>query len=85
MFAREQLDDYVNTLRKNGLIDAELERIQDLLVEMARTRNYVRTKNLTQLFQALLTEKARQEAIHKMSNHNRRHTENSGSGPADNA
>lgn len=84
MFAPEQLNDYVNTLRKNDLVDAELDRIQQLLIEMARTRNYVRTKNLTQLFQALLTEKARQKSIHKMSNHNPRNTENSGARPADN-
>ena len=82
MFAREQLDQYVKNVKAHNAIDIELNRIQGVMVEVTKSRSYERVGNLTQMFQSLLAEKARDEAINKMRDHNRRNAQNAGASPA---
>lgn len=82
MFAREQLDLYVKNVKAHNGIDIELKRIEGVMVEVTKSRSYERIGNLTQMFQALLAEKARQEAIDQMRNHYRRNAQNTGASPA---
>lgn len=74
---------YIQTVRDNGILREELERVQQLL----RLSNHEPEKHhrLTQLFRALLTEKARQEVVQEVGQNNTRNAEDSGARPADNA
>jgi hypothetical protein len=88
--AYNDLKDYIDDIVNHNDLDAELKHVRGALVHLHKSRllpqTYrMRVKRYDQMFKALLTEKARQEALKKMSNHNRGNTENASPGKADDA
>ena len=82
MFTQVQLNAYVRTIREQKLLDIELRRLQEVMIVVTRGRIPNRMPQLTQMFKALLAEKARQETVYEMSNDYRRYTENTSTRPA---
>lgn len=89
--ATHELKDYIDDVVKYGDIDREIKHIRKVLVGL---HNYHlltpevqqnRVKKYDQMFKALLTEKARQEALKKMGNYNCSNTENASASKADDA
>ena len=86
-----QLHLYIERVRREQSLEAELVRINNLMIgtskypyaDKARQREVVATSN--QIFRALLAEKARQKIIQEVRQNNGSHTQNSGTSPADNA
>lgn len=82
------MSEYIWRVRELNILQVEIGRVNTCLVdaENDRKKDHVyQVKQLTQIFRALLTEKARQEAVNEMSNHNGGNPENTGPRPADNA
>ena len=71
-------------------IDGEIQRIQELMVGASKypfpnkAHQDENVGRLTQIFQALLTEKARQEVVKQVRDNNTSNAQNSSTSPADN-
>ena len=89
--ANDDLKEYIYDVVTYKDLEQELKHVRKVLVGL---HNYHllppavhqnRVKRYDQMFKALLTEKARQESLKKMSNHNRSNAENTGTSKADDA
>ena len=91
MFTPEQVNNYLISVIDYGMVDEELERIQDLMIE--QTKHPVpnkefqkeRIKRLNQMFQALLkakSEQPRKEVVENVCDNNSSSTEDSSTRPA---
>jgi hypothetical protein len=81
---------FVSQVVLNGTLDADIEKTRCMMVWLTQNptgatkeENAINIVRYTQIFKGLLTEKARQESIQEMSEHNRRNTQNSSASPAD--
>ena len=89
-FQPQAIEDYIRRVNEHNILKEELERVQTTLQRLNMfpyedkefQKNMVSRAN--QVFRALLTEKARQEAFQEVSNDNRSTTENSSTSPTDN-
>jgi len=83
------LKDYIDDVVKYKDIDYEIRHVRMVLVGLHRYHHFTaqehqkRVKRYDQMFKALLAEKARQEALKKMSNHNCGNTEDTGASKTD--
>ncbi len=87
--SQEQLNDYIFELRQMCMLEKELSRIRQTMVSItkqprstAQQRNVV---HINQIFRALLAEKTRQEIVDNMRYNNGSSSQNSSTGPADDA
>ena len=89
MYDERTIVGYIREVRKQNLLQDELERIQGLMLESTihphenPEQQQVNVACQNRLFKALLTEKARQEAIQQMSQNNSSASKDSGTGPTD--
>ena len=91
MLTPEQVSNYITDVIDCEMVDEELDRIQEHMIEETKhpnpdkQRQKERIKNLTLLFQALLkakSEQPRKEVIENVSNDNSSSTENCSTRPA---
>ena len=88
--AYDELKEYVDDVVRYNDLDTELDLVRKVLINLHKSQPprheyQKRVKRYDQMFKALLTEKARQEALKKMSNHNCSNTENASTSKADDA
>lgn len=89
--ANNDLKDYIDDVVKYKDLEHELKHVRNVLVGLhnyhllAPEVHQKRVRRYDQMFKALLTEKARQEALKKMSNDNPGNTENTGASKTDDA
>jgi hypothetical protein len=87
----DDLKDYIDDVIRYKDIDFELRHIRMVLVGLHRYHHFTpqehqkRVKRYDQMFKALLTEKARQEALKKMGQYDGGYTENASPSKADDA
>jgi hypothetical protein len=86
--AYDELKDYVDDVVRYNDLDSELNIVRNVLVNLHKSQPpkqeyQKRIKRYDQMFKALLAEKARQEALKKMGNHNCGNAENASPGKAD--
>ena len=90
MFRPYELHLYLDEVRRNKSLEAELERVQNLLKTAERFPHPDKEKHRmiitqsTQLFKTLLAEKARQKIVNEVRNNNSGDPQNSSASPADN-
>lgn len=85
-----ELKYYVDDVVRYNDLDTELKVVRTVLVNLHKSQQpreeyQKRVKRYDQMFKALLTEKARQEALKKMGNHNSGNTENASPRKTDDA
>jgi len=84
--SQQQIVAYLSDVLELNVLDEEIARIQRVMVEVTKQkddpRQRIHTVHITQVFRALLTEKAREEVVQNMGDHYSGGSENSGSGPA---
>jgi hypothetical protein len=91
MFSDYEIHMYIFDVRQRNLLASELERLETLLQNAEKYPNSdraiqrERVIRMTQLFRALLAEKARQEVVQEVRQDNTRHAENSSPSPAHDA
>ena len=87
--ANNELRDYIHDVVTYKDLHQELAHVRKVLVGLHNyhifpaAERQKRVKRYDQMFKALLAEKARQEILNKMGDHNRCDTENTGTGKAD--
>jgi hypothetical protein len=85
----EDLRDYIYDVVTYKDLQQELALVRRVLVGLHNYHHFPvgeqqkRIKRYDQMFKALLAEKARQEVLNKMCDHNRRNTEDTGARKAD--
>ena len=88
--ADAELRDYIHDVVTYKDLHEEIALVRRVLVGLHNYHHFTvrdqqaRIKRYDQMFKALLTEKARQEVLNKMSNHKPSNTENASTGEADN-
>ena len=84
-FTDRELRGYIQGVREQKTLAEEISRISRFLIllEVDKPSNYAdQLERLTQLFQALLTEKAREESVDQMRENDRARAQNPSPSPA---
>lgn len=91
MLTPEQVNNYITDVIDCEMVDEEMERIQEHMIEETKhpnpdkVRQAERMKNLTALFQALLkakSEQSRQKVVEQVGDHNGSSTQYGSTRPA---
>jgi hypothetical protein len=91
MFSQTQLNQYILEVRYRGTVDYELKQIQGLLVNAEKRplpnkdAQKIHISKLTQLFKALLTEKAGQKVVEEVREDNTSNAQYSSTSPTHNS
>lgn len=86
-YSDEQMSAYIEDVMGDEKLDEEIGRLKRILAGLSGRKEPDTARNIslaTQAFQALLTEKARQDAIYQMRYYNRSNPQNASASPANN-